>query len=113
MFCNDFFSTHLGVISGHSHGNCWNFATLVAHQRGIIVVNSKLLDDLQARLRETMTQSPAQDLDKNLRAMLAAVFSRFDLVTREEFDVQAEVLKRTREKLDRLEAKLAELEKNK
>jgi BMFP domain-containing protein YqiC len=69
-----------------------------------------ILNDLDARLRAVFAQSPAADLEKNLRAMLASVFARLDLVTREEFDVQRQVLLRTREKLERLEAQLAELE---
>ena len=74
------------------------------------MVDQKLLDELGAKLRDAMANSPARDLEKNLRAMLAAAFARLDLVTREEFDVQSEVLARAREKLAQLEAKLAELE---
>jgi BMFP domain-containing protein YqiC len=55
-------------------------------------------------------QSPAADLEKNLRALLASFFARLDLVTREEFDVQRQVLLRTREKLERLESQVAALE---
>ena len=68
------------------------------------------LDDLQRRIDELLAQTPAADLRKNLRALLAQQFARLDLVTREEFDTQAKVLARTREKLDALEARLAELE---
>ena len=75
------------------------------------MVNQKLLDELGAKIKEVAASSPAHDIEKNLRAMLAAAFARLDLVTREEFDVQSEVLARTREKLAQLEAKLAELEK--
>ena len=75
------------------------------------MVNQKLLDELGAKIKEVAANSPARDIEKNLRAMLAAAFARLDLVTREEFDVQSEVLARTREKLAQLEAKLAELEK--
>jgi ubiquinone biosynthesis accessory factor UbiK len=71
----------------------------------------RLLDELNERLKTLFAQSPAADLEKNLRAMLTSFFSRLDLVTREEFDVQREVLARTRAKLQELEAKLAELEK--
>ena len=74
------------------------------------MINEKLLDELGAGIREALASNPARDLEKNLRAMLAATFARLDLVTREEFDVQSEVLARTREKLVQLEAKLAELE---
>src|SRR4051812_11739783 len=62
-----------------------------------LAMDPKILNDLNARMREVFAQSPAADLEKNLRAMLGGVFSRLDLVTREEFDVQREVLLRTRE----------------
>jgi BMFP domain-containing protein YqiC len=74
-------------------------------------MDQKILDDLNARMRDVFAQSPAGDLEKNLRAMLASLFARLDLVTREEFDVQRQVLLRTREQLTRLEAQLAELER--
>jgi BMFP domain-containing protein YqiC len=73
-------------------------------------MNSKLLDEINEKIRGVFAQSPAADLEKNVRAMLAGAFTRLDLVTREEFDVQRQVLARTREKLEQLEAKLAELE---
>ena len=74
------------------------------------MVNAKLLDELGAGIKEVLAGNPARDIEKNLRAMLASTFARLDLVTREEFDVQSEVLARTREKLVQLEAKLAALE---
>ena len=74
------------------------------------MVSQKLLDELGTKIRGLLAGSPAQDVENNVRAMLASVFARLDLVTREEFDVQSAVLARTREKLTRLEAKLAELE---
>jgi hypothetical protein len=73
-------------------------------------MDQKLLDEINEKIRSVMAQSPAADLEKNMRAMLAAMFARLDLVTREEFDVQRQVLMRTREKLAGLEARLAELE---
>lgn len=66
--------------------------------------------EIDRRLREVFAQSPAADLEKNLRALLTSFFARLDLVTREEFDVQRQVLLRTREKLAKLEAEVAELE---
>ena len=51
-----------------------------------------------------------KDVEKNLRVMLSGMFTRLDLVTREEFEVQQEVVKRTREKLAGLEARITELE---
>jgi ubiquinone biosynthesis accessory factor UbiK len=74
-------------------------------------MDQKILNDINERMREAFAQSPAADLEKNLRALLASFFARLDLVTREEFDVQRQVLLRTREKLTRLEAQLAELER--
>jgi BMFP domain-containing protein YqiC len=73
-------------------------------------VDSKVFDDLNRRVRELVDASPARDIEKNLRALMSSTFARLDLVTREEFDIQQEVLRRTREKLEALEAKLAELE---
>ena len=75
------------------------------------MLNQKIIDDVAAKLKEMFGQSPAADIEKNLRAGLQSVFTKLDLVSREEFDVQQEVLLRTREKLEALEAKVAELEK--
>ena len=70
----------------------------------------KLLDELNAKLKQAIDSSPAKDIEKNVRAVMTSVFSRLDLVTREEFDVQREVLLRTRERLVELERQVAELE---
>jgi len=74
------------------------------------MIDAELLERLQRRVSEVLAQSPAKDLEANLKAMLSAFFVRLDLVTREEFDVQVEVLRRTREKLEQLEAKLAAMQ---
>ena len=74
-------------------------------------MNQNLLKDIDRRIREVLAQSPAADLEKNLRALTTSFFARLDLVTREEFDVQRQVLLRTREKLTQLEAQVAELER--
>lgn len=74
------------------------------------MTDGKMFEEIDQRMREVLARSPAADLEKNLRVLLQSVFSRLDLVTREEFDVQREVLARTRAKLQELEAKLAELE---
>ncbi len=68
------------------------------------------LNELQDKVQQVLQQSPAKDLEKNMRAMLNQGFSKLDLLTREEFDVQAEVLARTRARLEALEARVAELE---
>lgn len=73
-------------------------------------MNQKLLDDINAKLKAVMAQSPAADLERNLRAMLGAAFTRLDLVSREEFDIQREVLARTRARLAELEKQVAALE---
>jgi len=72
---------------------------------------TKLVDEVGDRLRQVLEASPAKDLEKNVRAVLSSVFSRLDLVTREEFDVQREVLLRARERLAELEQRVAELER--
>ncbi|HEC15116.1 MAG TPA: accessory factor UbiK family protein [Sedimenticola sp.] len=77
------------------------------------MIDSKLLDDLAQRLAKTVPtgiQVLQEDLKHNLRAGLEAGLAHLDLVTREEFDVQAAVLARTREKLDALERQIADLE---
>ena len=72
--------------------------------------NSKTLDELAARIGRAVEASPAKDIEKNVKAMLQGSLSRLDLVTRAEFETQAAVLLKTREKLERLEARVAELE---
>ena len=75
-----------------------------------VMTDTRFFEELDRRIKETLARSPAADLEKNLRVLLQSAFSRLDLVTREEFDVQRAVLARTRAKLEELEAKLAELE---
>ena len=74
------------------------------------MVNAKALDELAARIGKALEASPAKDIEKNVKAMLQGGLSRLDLVSRQELDVQLEVLRKTREKLERLEARVAELE---
>lgn len=73
-------------------------------------MNDRFFSDLSARLAAFASTNPAKDLEKNFRGMLSSAFSRLELVTREEYDVQTQVLARTREKLVTLEARVAELE---
>ncbi len=73
-------------------------------------MNEKFLNELSARLAQFAADNPAKDLEKNFKGMLSSTFSRLDLVSREEYDVQAQVLARAREKLAALEARVAELE---
>lgn len=74
------------------------------------MINSPFLEDLSNKIREIAKSSPAGDLEKNLRALLQGAFTKLELVSREEFDVQVELLRRTRQQLEKLEAKQAELE---
>lgn len=73
-------------------------------------MNTRLIDDLNDRINAFLRGTPAADAQKNLKAMLTQAFSKMDLVTRDEFDIQAQVLARTREKLAALEARVASLE---
>ena len=77
------------------------------------MIDSKVLDDIGSKLSALFAQSPAKDLEKNVKALMAGAFAKLDLVTREEFEVQRQVLARTRERLEQLEARIAELEKAK
>lgn len=74
------------------------------------MTKSNFFDDLQAKVQQAIENSPAKDIERNVKAMLTQGFSKLDLVTREEFDIQAQVLAKTRAKLDALEARVAELE---
>ena len=73
-------------------------------------MNDKFLSELSARLAELAAANPAKDLQRNMRGLLASAFARLDLVSREEFDVQSQVLGRAREKVAALEARVVELE---
>lgn len=68
------------------------------------------LSELQDKIHQVLQASPAKDVEKNLRAMLNQGFSKLDLLTREEFELQADVLARTRARLEALEKRVAELE---
>jgi BMFP domain-containing protein YqiC len=77
------------------------------------VIDEKLFEDLRSRIDETLRNSPVQDIEKNLRALLAAWFERLDLVLREDFEVQKKLLERAQAKLAELETRVAELEARK
>ena len=71
---------------------------------------TNFLNDLQSKLNQVLESSPAKDIEKNVKAMLNQGFSKLDLVTREEFDIQTQVLAKTRVRLELLEERVAELE---
>lgn len=74
------------------------------------MLDPEFLENISAQISGALTNTPAADIEKNLRAMLTASFARLDLVTREDFEVQKELLARARARLATLEAKIAELE---
>ena len=79
-------------------------------------MDPRFIDDLAKKLSAAVPQGIAnakRDLEDNFKSVLQSALSRMDLVTRQEFDVQAGVLRRTREKVEALEAKIAALEQGK
>ncbi len=72
--------------------------------------SSDKLNEISNKIRGIVVSSPLADIEKNISALLKGALTKMELVTREEFDVQAEVLRNTREKLTLLEQKLSELE---
>jgi hypothetical protein len=77
------------------------------------MLNNEKLKEMSNKIREIVKDSPLPDIEKNIDALLKGMFTKMELVTREEFDVQTEVLKRTRQKLEDLEKKLSEIEARK
>lgn len=77
-------------------------------------MNDESLNNIARTLAEAVPEglrSMRDDLEQNFRSVLRASLAKLDLVTREEFEVQAAVLRKTREKLEALEAQLASLER--
>lgn len=74
-------------------------------------MDKRLFEDLSDRIGEALRNSPAQDVEKNLRALLATWFDRMDLVLREDFDVQRRLLERAQSKLAEIEARVTAQEK--
>jgi len=74
-------------------------------------VNTSPIDEITRRIADLIATSPIGDVQKNLRALLLSWIEQMNLVTRDEFDAQRDVLARTREKLEKMEARVAELER--
>ncbi len=70
-------------------------------------------EELQGRVSELLRNSPAKDIEQNVKALLAQGFTKLDLATREQLELQAELLSRTRIRLEQLELRVAELEASK
>jgi BMFP domain-containing protein YqiC len=80
------------------------------HNRGNTMDMNSFFSDLQGKINQAIESSPAKDIEKNVKSMMTQGFAKLDLVTREEFDIQAQVLAKTRARLEALESRLAELE---
>ena len=77
------------------------------------MLNRDKVQEISDKIRELIKNSPIEDMEENINALLKSIFTKMDLITREEFDVQTEVLKKTRLKLEMLEKKLDQLETKK
>lgn len=73
------------------------------------MLNKKLFDDISSKISDTIANSPIKDVEQNIKAILTSTLSRLNLVTREEFEIQQQVLLKTREKLAELEAQVTAL----
>ena len=69
-----------------------------------------LLNELGSKISELLANSPVRDVEKNVKALLGSTFDRLDLVTRDEFEVQREMVAQLRIRLFEMEARLAALE---
>jgi len=72
--------------------------------------NIKIIEDISNKIKELKNSSPVEDLEKNVHALLQGAFTKLELVSRDEFDVQADLLRLTRQKLESMQARLDELE---
>jgi BMFP domain-containing protein YqiC len=75
------------------------------------MIQNRILEQINEQVSSLMRNSPFRDMEKNIKAIVLAIFNKLDLVTREEFDIQQKVLVATRQKLEELEQKVAELSK--
>ena len=74
------------------------------------MIDPKNIEEIGAKISALLANSPVKDIEKNAKAVMSGMFAKLDLVTREDFDVQAQVLARTRAKLKELEARVTALE---
>ncbi len=71
---------------------------------------TQIVDEISIKIKDMVSSSPLSDLERNINALLQGAFTKLELVSREEFDVQADVLRSTRDKLANLEKSITELE---
>lgn len=75
------------------------------------MLDKNVLNEIGGKINEILANSPAKDVERNVRTMLSGIFTRLDLVTREEFEIQQEVIKRARIKINELEDRISHLER--
>ncbi|MDN5841828.1 MAG: accessory factor UbiK family protein [Alcaligenaceae bacterium] len=75
-----------------------------------MIAPNQWMDDFQKNMSEMLAKTPAADIERNVKALMAQTFSRMDLITREEFDIQAELLGRAIQRIETLEARVRALE---
>jgi BMFP domain-containing protein YqiC len=101
---------------GYGCRRCQNYDNLSASERSIeLAFDPKSLEELARKLADAVPPGIAalrDDLERNFRAVLQSGLARLDLVTRQEFDIQSAVLRRSRERLEELEKRIAALEKD-
>lgn len=68
------------------------------------------VEDFQKNISDLIARSPAADIERNVKAFMGQTFSRLDLVTREEFDIQVQLLEKALQRITALESRLAQLE---
>ena len=74
------------------------------------MLNAEKINEISIKINDLIKSSPIADIEKNIYALIQGAFTKMELVSREEFDVQTEVLRKTREQLTKMEARLIELE---
>lgn len=75
-----------------------------------MLFSNEKINDLSNKIKQLVESSPISELETNLRALIQGALTKMELVSREEFDIQAALLARTREQLTALEAKIHQLE---
>ncbi|MBV2181747.1 MAG: accessory factor UbiK family protein [Castellaniella sp.] len=75
-----------------------------------MIAPNQWFEDFQKNMSDLLAKTPAADIERNMKALMTQTFARMDLITREEFDVQADLLARALERVDSLEARVHALE---
>ena len=74
------------------------------------MIDKNKIQEISDKISKIIEDSPISDIEENINALLQSTFTKLDLISREEFDVQTQVLKRTRLKLEGLEKKIDALQ---